>query len=190
MAVGFDRRDRPPANNGYPDAGVAEKRGEVVVRPLQPLCFGAVSAAGLVVVGIAVQRRVGRDVVLEQRGEVLAPSLGVEEEGVGLEPEALEGAVGWCENRAADQLDVVDVLDKVCLFVRQQKRRELAREERDQPAGRRWRDQDVVDSVDEAVGGLLNIEGRQSANKLVTTMRRLETVRYGQCSQQPPCCRS
>jgi hypothetical protein len=63
----------------------------------------------------------------------------------------VEGLIGGNKDGAALEIDAVDELDKVRLLVRKQQRREAVGEERDDAADVWGRNQDVIDSVDDAV---------------------------------------
>lgn len=112
---------------------------------------------------IRVQRRVGDDLVLEQRFEILLALLGVEEEGVGADAETLPGGVGGREDGAADHVDVVDEVDEVGLVVGEEEGGELAGEEADFAADHGGGDEDFGDGVEVAV--LAFLEGEWLANE-------------------------
>lgn len=126
-AIDADGREAPESRNVDTDARLTQEGAEVVVLPAAR-SVGLVVLARLVVERIAVERRVGRDVVLEKRLEVLLALLRVEEERVRAGAEAPEGVVAGSEDGAARHLDSVDELHKVCLFVREKQRRKLAGE--------------------------------------------------------------
>lgn len=152
-AVHLDRGKAENAGNVHTDVSLAQQRGQVVV--LGPALMDwrvlLLLAVRLIVERISVERRVGRNVVLENGLQVLATPVSVEEEGVCPGAQPVEGLIGGNKDGAALEIDAVDELDKVRLLVRKQQRREAVGEERDDAADVWGRNQDVIDSVDDAV---------------------------------------
>lgn len=162
-AVHLDRGKAKDAGNIHADVSITKQRGQVVMLGLALVDWRLLLlAVRLIVKGISVERRVGRNVVLENGLQILAAPVSVEEEGVRPGPQPVEGLIGGDEDRAALEVDAVDELDKFRLLVRKQQRREAVREERDDAADVWGRNQDVIDSVDDAVlSCLYKLERRQ-----------------------------
>lgn len=160
--VDLDSNDAMEARDVDAERLAVEERGEVeVVVAVLALACGLGVTSGLPVVLVRVERLVDDGVVEQQGLEVVEALLRVEEEGVGAGAELLEGAVRGREDGQALRGGVVlRLLVQTRLLGREEQRRELGREERDQAPGGRWRHEEAIQSVDDSV--LSQLHWRQS----------------------------
>lgn len=155
-AVNLDLDEASEARNVDAQAAVLQHRRHVEVedtlwRELVVLSVhqGVLGWVDLVV-SVGVQRA-SREVVLQQRTEVLEAVLR-EEEGVDLRAQLLEGEVGWREESAAGVVGAVDLVKQTGLGQTKLEGAELAREEVHNLDNLRRRDNDAVDTVDYTIG--------------------------------------
>jgi hypothetical protein len=112
--------------------------------------------ARAVVVGGAVERLVGYDVVFEQGLEELGAEL-AEEEGVGAGTEFLECCVCGCEECASFVLSAVDDIKQAGVFKTKSKGAERAGKMSDDTEAGRWRNKNAINAMNKTIGGRLDV---------------------------------
>jgi len=120
-AIHLDRGKAKNAGNINADVRITKQGWQIkgLVRQWFNLGF-LVLVVSLIVECISVQCGVGHNVVLENGLEILATLASVEQKGVGSWAQPTKGSVGGDEDGATLQVDAMDKLDKVGLFIGQQ----------------------------------------------------------------------